>query len=217
MDQSYYDDMNSRLLALLAELQDRLAPAAVEHAHDYLNHNELGLALETITDSMCDRVAPVSIEERSRILDLAGIMKLGDRVESSLRLCPDPAGAAWFPGDEWRPVLANESALLNLLLSQKFPGARELRLQLTGLQAQQGCGCGCGTVNLRVDTSLEAAPVTKQPVQGEADVRDQHGNWGGGLILFARRGYLSCLEIVNFTDDPWPLPKPEQIRLRVNP
>jgi len=46
----------------------------LEHTHDYLDHNELGLALETIADSMSNRTAPVSADERERILEFRGRM-----------------------------------------------------------------------------------------------------------------------------------------------
>ncbi|MEM9467521.1 MAG: hypothetical protein AAGA90_19255 [Actinomycetota bacterium] len=50
-----------------------------------------------------------------------------------------------------------------------------------------------------------------QPVKGEAHVVNTKGEIVGGLILFARHGYLSCLEIYTY-GDPAPLPDLEYVR-----
>ncbi len=118
----------------------------------------------------------------------------------------------WEPSAEWRPLTSNERELLELLTAQDFPGAAILRGQVDHAQAQAGCGCGCGTINLDVNKSMTSkADLTKQPIRGEADLVDISGQSIGGLIVFARGGYLSCLEVYTW-GDPAPLPAAAEIR-----
>ena len=113
---------------------------------------------------------------------------------------------------EWRPLTSNECELLELLTAQDFPGAEELRSQVDYALAQAGCGCGCGTINLEVDRSVVSkAELTRQPIRGEADLIDSSGQSIGGLIVFAREGYLTGLEVFTW-GDPAPLPTPGEIR-----
>jgi len=115
---------------------------------------------------------------------------------------------AWRPGTEWRRLEPPEIALLEASTAVKFDGAAALRAQILFTTAQQGCGCGCGTINLKVDESRVAAAELARdgPVQGEAVVS------GGGLILFADGGYLRCLAIHYWTDEPLQLPDVSDIR-----
>lgn len=118
----------------------------------------------------------------------------------------------WKPSTEWRPLTTNERELLELLTAQDFPGAEQLRSQVDHARGQAGCGCGCGTINLAVDKRIVAkAELTRQPARGEAEVIDSSGQSIGGLILFAREGYLSCLEVYT-SGDAAPLPTPAEIR-----
>ncbi len=122
----------------------------------------------------------------------------------------------WVPPSEWRPLSKSERALLLAMTGQEFPGSEALRRQVEHASAQQGCGCGCGTINLTVDKNLSSAvEFARQPTPGEAEVLDPAGKSVGGLILFARDGYLSCLEIYTWTD-PLPLPRLDAIRPYVN-
>ena len=109
----------------------------------------------------------------------------------------------------WRALEPNEVALLDALTSLEFDGATELRAQIAAAEARPGCECGCGTIALRVDEeSAPRANVSRQPVRGEAEVE---ADPPGGLILFAKDGYLSCLEVYSY-GDPLPLPTPAEIR-----
>ena len=79
----------------------------------------------------------------------------------------------------------------------------QLFAQIEFAEAQQGCDCGCGTINLRVNQDkVQSAPVLKQPMPGEVDIVGEAGTVIGGLILCAREGYLSRLEIFDWGDGP---------------
>lgn len=120
-------------------------------------------------------------------------------------------------GASWRPLTEQERSLLEALLSQEFAGSLELLEQLAAGEAQRGCGCGCGTINLRVDKNLAPpAILTGALAPGEAEVLSADGESMGGLIVFARDGYLSCMEIYTW-GDPAPLPSLERIRPYVVP
>jgi hypothetical protein len=123
----------------------------------------------------------------------------------------------WRPGETWRSLDLRELALLEELTATKFEGAPVLRAQIPFTTAQQGCGCGCGTLNLNVDES-RAPPIESthgRSMLVEADVRSAAGGWDGGLILFVSDGYLRCLEIYTWRDEPLPLPQVQDIRTRL--
>jgi hypothetical protein len=116
------------------------------------------------------------------------------------------------PDAAWRPLTDQERGLLEALLVQDFPGSQNLMAQVEAADAQRGCECGCGTINLRVNESLAPEVVlTGSLAPGEAAVMSETGEEVGGLIVFVRKGYLSCLEIYTF-GDPAPLPPLDRIR-----
>ena len=88
MDSAYYDDIRGRLMGLLVRLGDRLDLPTQDWVHEFLDHNELGLALETMADGLGEAGAPVEDQERSEILALVGVMRMDDRVPRALALCP---------------------------------------------------------------------------------------------------------------------------------
>jgi hypothetical protein len=100
---------------------------------------------------------------------------------------------------------------MEFLLSAEFAGRDELRSQLDSVTAIGMCECGCGTVDLQVGESIARSGV-ESPVPAEAygDLVD--------VMLFARNGFLSSLELV-FHDDrlPRPFPKPSDLKLWVRP
>lgn len=107
---------------------------------------------------------------------------------------------------ENRPLTANERAALDTLLAADFPGAAELRAQARTARVIGRCGCGCPSINLEVDRTLPVAAIIDDPVAVEA------GAPGGGLIVFAEDGRLSCLEYWTVEDEPpADFPPPAQI------
>ena len=119
------------------------------------------------------------------------------------------------PDAGWRALTDHERRLLEALLAQDFPGSRTLVAQLEAADAQRGCECGCGTINLRVNESLAPEVVlTGSLAPGEAVVLSETGEVVGGLVVFVRAGYLSCMEIYTF-GDPAPLPPLDRIRPHV--
>ncbi|WP_254897144.1 hypothetical protein [Amycolatopsis sp. Hca4] len=106
-----------------------------------------------------------------------------------------------------RPLTPNERTTLDALLAGDFPGAAELRAQATTAQVSGRCDCGCPSINLEVDRTLPIAVVADPPVAIEADAP------GGGLIVFAEDGRLSCLEYWSTADEPpAAFPAPGMIR-----
>ena len=115
----------------------------------------------------------------------------------------------------WRLLTDRERALLRAIVDQPFPESQDLLAQVEGAEAQQGCDCGCGTINLRVDRAAARLVALKSSLApGEAEVLSEAGASEGGLILFVRDGYLSCLEIYSH-GEPAALPPVDRIRPHV--
>ena len=85
---SYYERIRGRLLALVIELGDRLTLDEQNWAHEYVDANELGLALEMIADWLSEGLRPIAAAERDTMLGLVEEMGMGDRVARALDLCP---------------------------------------------------------------------------------------------------------------------------------
>ena len=108
-----------------------------------------------------------------------------------------------------RPLKPNERKLLEFLLSAEFPGREELASQMESLRVSRECECGCGTINFVANESVSCA-VCRAPIPVEA-----RGS-GVDVLLFVRRGLLSSLEVVYYSDArPLPYPRPEGLELRV--
>ena len=90
MDVSDYEEIAGRLRGLLIRLGDRLRGEDQTWILDFIDANELGLALEQMADALGDELTPVSVEEREDMLSLADSMAVGDRVGRALALCPRP-------------------------------------------------------------------------------------------------------------------------------
>lgn len=106
-----------------------------------------------------------------------------------------------------RSLTLQERSVIEFLLSAEFPGRDELRSQLETVKAVGLCECGCGTVILQVGESGPRATVeTPIPIEAYGENVD--------VLLFARNGFLSSLELV-FHDDrlPRPFPKPGDLKL----
>jgi hypothetical protein len=86
---AFYEAVARRLTGLLARLDDRLSPRDQSVITEYIDHNELGLALESMTDALADSRQGVSAEERSDLLTLALRMKTGEKVEAAIAALPE--------------------------------------------------------------------------------------------------------------------------------
>ena len=106
-----------------------------------------------------------------------------------------------------RPLSSEERVLVEFILRADFPGSEKLREQIDSVEVVGRCECGCGTVNLRVRGASD-----NRSVEGLLPA-EAHGE-GVDVLLFARAGFLSCLELV-FHDDrlPRPFPSPRDLRL----
>lgn len=108
---------------------------------------------------------------------------------------------------EPRPLNADERRVLDLLLTQDFAGAPELRAQVDHAQVIGGCSCGCASVDLEVDRAdCECATDARSPIPSEAQVVDNAGDPQGGALVFLKDGYLASLEIYSYADPipSWP-------------
>ena len=76
----------SRLAAVLESLADRLDVAERRDAAEYLAHGEYGLLIESVADWLGEDERPVTDEERTELLAVAGELgeQVRDRVARSL-------------------------------------------------------------------------------------------------------------------------------------
>jgi hypothetical protein len=77
---------DSRLAAVLESLADRLDVAERRDAAEYLAHGEYGLLIEFVADWLGEDERPVTEEERTELLAVAGELgeQVRDRVARSL-------------------------------------------------------------------------------------------------------------------------------------
>ena len=78
-----------------------MTPVEQNWAHEYLDANELGLALEMITDWLSEDSHTITAAERDTMLGLVDEMGMDDRVARALALCPiahDAASDRWWRG-----------------------------------------------------------------------------------------------------------------------
>lgn len=88
MDRSYYEDIAGILHGLLVRLRDRLPADQVTLIAEFIDTNELGLALEQLADVLSEDEQPLFADERADILALADRMQMSGRVPDALTLCP---------------------------------------------------------------------------------------------------------------------------------
>lgn len=92
---------------------------------------------------------------------------------------------------DFRPLQANEMALLKKLLDHDFQGRDALRFQLSSVTGRQIDEHGC--LELRTDEAIEADTEIASPTEGRCEDID------GGVIvvmLHVRKGKLHMLEII---------------------
>ncbi len=103
--------------------------------------------------------------------------------------------------------------LLALLNHADFDGRDELLAQVEVARVVGYCGCGCASVDLAVDGSPAATSVA-HPIPNEATVLGADGEAVGGLLVFVSDGYLSMLEVYNYSIEPIsPLPPTARLEL----
>ena len=85
---AYYEEIAGLLHGLLIRLDDRLPGKDVTLIAEFIDANELGLALEQLADVLSEDKQPLSADERADMLALVGRMKMGDRVPHALTFCP---------------------------------------------------------------------------------------------------------------------------------
>ena len=93
--------------------------------------------------------------------------------------------------------------VLGLVLNPDEPVHVALRRQVPRLRVQSRCECGCGTAYFDLDAdAVEPAPTGPGTVVA-ADVQlfTETGECPGEVLVFARGGYLSWLEVCCWSDD----------------
>ncbi|MEU9577203.1 hypothetical protein [Streptomyces chilikensis] len=113
-----------------------------------------------------------------------------------------PEAAGRDPG-ETASLPAEAADVLALLLDTDDPVHAALRGQVPHLGVGARCACGCGTVHFALDTG-EVEPAPTGPgtvVAAEAQLVTEAGEYPGEVLLFARGGYLSWLEVCSWSDD----------------
>ena len=88
VDRAYHEEIAGLLCGLLIRLDDRLSGKDVALIAEFIEANELGLALEQLADVLSEDVQPLSPDERVDMLSLADRMRTGDRVPRALEFCP---------------------------------------------------------------------------------------------------------------------------------
>jgi hypothetical protein len=82
---SYYRDLEGRITSLIRELDDALSPEERAWTLEFAGHNEFGLALETLYDSLVERGHSVEARVADVVRNLAASIDLHSRDWDSLR------------------------------------------------------------------------------------------------------------------------------------
>lgn len=88
VDRAYYEEIGGLLHGLLIRLDDRLPGKDITLIAEFIDANELGLALEQLADVLSEDEQPLSADERADMLALVDRMQMGDRVPRALTFCP---------------------------------------------------------------------------------------------------------------------------------
>lgn len=88
VDRADLEEVARELRGLVIRLDDRLTESDTTLIIEYIDANELGLALEQIADVLSEGELPLTRYERGDMRRRAQRMEIGDRVLSSLELCP---------------------------------------------------------------------------------------------------------------------------------
>ncbi|GAB3774533.1 hypothetical protein FB382_003773 [Nocardioides ginsengisegetis] len=88
MDLTSYEEIAGQLHGLLIRLDDRLPGKDITLIAEFIDANELGLALEQMADVLSEDEQPLAPDERADMLALVERMQMGNRVAGALRYCP---------------------------------------------------------------------------------------------------------------------------------
>lgn len=88
VDSAYFEEIAGRLRGLLIRLSDRLSDKDLVLIAEFIDANELGLALEQMADALSEDKQPLSPDERAEMLALVEQMHMGGRVPRALSFCP---------------------------------------------------------------------------------------------------------------------------------
>jgi hypothetical protein len=91
--------------------------------------------------------------------------------------------------------------LVAVLSHADFAGRTALLEQVDAARVVGGCDCGCATVDLAVENAPPSDAVA-YPIPNEATVLDGDGDAIGGMLVFARDGYLTQLELYSYGHEP---------------
>ncbi|HET7689110.1 MAG TPA: MafI family immunity protein [Nocardioidaceae bacterium] len=89
MDRAFYEEVAGKLHALLVRLDDRLPSKDITLIAEFIDANELGLALEHMGDVLGEDEQPLTPDERAEMLRLVARMQMDDRVPKALQSCPE--------------------------------------------------------------------------------------------------------------------------------
>ena len=87
MERAESDEIRGLLTGLIIRFGDRLTLEQQDWGQEFVDHNELGLALESIADWLSEAELPISESERADMLALVGRMGMDGRVERALAFC----------------------------------------------------------------------------------------------------------------------------------
>lgn len=89
MDRSYYEEIAGELRGLLIRLDDRPPGTHTKLIAEFIDANELRLALEQMADVLSEDEQPLAPDERGNMLGLVHRMWMDDRVKWALQFCPE--------------------------------------------------------------------------------------------------------------------------------
>ncbi|WP_405647881.1 hypothetical protein [Streptomyces sp. NBC_00019] len=105
------------------------------------------------------------------------------------------------------PLSPEVAATLRALLAGSDAVSGALLAQVPHTRVVGRCRCGCATVDLEVDRTVVAPAPSHDNPAVDAGYTAPHS---AGVMVFAKDGYLSLLEIYSVSDEPistWPDPR----------
>lgn len=89
MHRAHYEEIAGILHGLLIRLDDRLPGKDRALIAEFIDANELGLALERMADVLSDDEQLLAVDERADTLALVDRLQLGDRAPLALTFWPE--------------------------------------------------------------------------------------------------------------------------------